>query len=231
MTLDHLRKELTGMEAVMASIPSSISIDCTGFNAERIDDAIEVLSRVSDQGRAFSLSSWYGRLSDHMQGDAPITEESLHECGTSACAVGWIATTQKWRDAGGSISRKDRVPVLPGLDGELLSGIDAAECWFGIPRRAASAMFIGGGVTTGCPYTYSISEDRRYESTAYTKYSPYARGDVDLDCRPQVTAADVVAALKQIRTTGALTCNRWITHDLPRQIEFHKNYIARLEQE
>ena len=205
MNIQELQGHVITLQAVRASIPAQLTMECPDVNKTNLDHAIAVMERVSTQNRKFSLNSWFAvwdlptaRIPDEQ------TEAMQMECGTSACAVGWISTTDQWRAAGGSIKDSEPCMTVEGRD-EPLFGCEAAAHWLNIPVQASRALFLPDGIDRTFPFADVLNEDgtERGEegliaTAQWVEYDPYPNGI------HAVTAEHVATALKQIRDTGSL---------------------------
>lgn len=137
---------LEAAEKLLAGIVDGITIECPDVNIDRVNHAIALMQRVIREKRKFNLNSWYGTRQAR---EAELTEESLHKCGSSACLLGWIASTSEWRDAGG-FNGGDTI-ILPKAGTEeshmphYLHNAHAGAEWFGISIQAANLLFLPTG--------------------------------------------------------------------------------------
>ena len=100
-------------------------------NIERLKSMSKLLALVHEEERKFDIMNW-------------CTES---ECGTTACAVGWLIQTKEWTDGGGF----HQILTLRHTDGEtseLLYNWDAVCQWFGISLPMAFNLFNGASMAT-----------------------------------------------------------------------------------
>lgn len=88
-------------------------------------------------------SYWQGSFvgGQSIEGKKPIVD-GVHLCGTSACAMGWAGHMPQFQ--------KEGLRFTDGyfrLNGEMMSGFDAAEKFFNIGATAAATLFGGGHFT------------------------------------------------------------------------------------
>lgn len=95
----------------------------------------------------FDISSWYcGNMQSNMELlSRPDAIAAAHECGTSACAMGWAVTIPEFKEAGLKPYRDSysgmSIPTFRGEQGQDYIGFQAAEHFFGISRRMAKHFF------------------------------------------------------------------------------------------
>ena len=202
LTIEKAKAAIAELTALNESIPRTHVIDCAGVNAEHLQAAIDVLTRVRDENRAFNILTWFSRPSDVATDQ---TEEQQHACGTSACALGWIATTEAWRAAGGKafdrIGGYGATPMLV-VNGKPEAGTVAARHWLNIPHKAAEMLFLPRGTRNRVNFTYPNrfgGDD--VSDWIYVYYTPYK----DCDDYSQISVDEVIKALAEIRDTSKLT--------------------------
>lgn len=189
-------------------------------NKERVQMSIDILQRVADQDRKFDLRSWYDASlwysgsPDVPLPPRPTTEQELHACGTSACAMGWIAMSPEWREAGGESDPTENVLFFGKKD-----GMHAAMLWLGAPLDSLiRALFINVFLHMAVPvesiFGTQLSDDviaeikNTYVQSAES--SPFMWGNtvyvrVTGYDKPSVAVQDVIAQLVSLRDTGHIT--------------------------
>ena len=213
VTFSKLKANYDRLVALRHQIPKELTVDCTGFNADHLNEAIAIMTRVRDENRAFDINTWYGNPNDV---DEDQTEEQQHACGTSACALGWIATSPKWREAGGAIGKgRNTLPYITIPDDTLGSvvrrGAEAGAIWLNIPVRAASMLFFRAGPTEYFDFDYISPSGIVSEHAACVRYSHYINPNQPGGAFPyqrETKAFHVVKALVEIRDTGKLVGQR-----------------------
>lgn len=94
-------------------------------NIDRLNDLLEVLYEVEESGRAFDIGTW------------------INGCGTVACACGWAALDERFKDSPigkktyKSINSNGRVIVDYGWRWETV------RTTFGLNRNTANYLFYG----------------------------------------------------------------------------------------
>lgn len=189
-------------------------------NKERVQMSIDILQRVADQNRKFDLRSWYdASLWYFGSPDAPLpprptTEQELHACGTSACAMGWIAMSPEWKAAGGESDPTENALFFGKKD-----GMHAAMLWLGAPLDSLiRALFINVFLHMEVPvesiFGTQLSDDViaeikntyiqsaegspfKWDNTVYVRVTGYDK--------PSVVVQDVIAQLVSLRDTGHIT--------------------------
>ena len=223
MTITHkeYKAKLKELEALHASIPTFMEVDCSSFNAEHLQAAIDVLERVERERRAFDIGMWF----DNIRIIHPLqTEEEQHACGSSACALGWIATTEAWRKSGGVCqSNYGTAPTIPDANGMLVRGANAGASWLNIPLHAANMLFF----TTGTSETHYFKQ-LLLTGEVMPRHTDAYYGLYDVD--KTVHARDVVKALIEIRDTGKLVSkNHSSAGQLETAIEVMKRNIGQMD--
>lgn len=74
----------------------------------KLADFMEKLPRKSWEH--FHMASWFDHTGNHDHGfGRSITQKDLHQCGTTACALGWAATLPAFKKQGLSMDRRGNI--------------------------------------------------------------------------------------------------------------------------
>lgn len=109
------------------------------MNTQNMDLAIEILRGVRDAGLLFDYCSWVGDLPNVLLEDPRLlTKDRLIKCGTSACALGWIAADPRteFEFEVDSFTPSFAYPTYLGYQGH-----KAAAQWLDIPIKVADYIF------------------------------------------------------------------------------------------
>lgn len=208
----------------------------------RVQQSIDVLQRVVDNNRAFNIFHWYDTgevpqwVLEKMEDDAAQTEEELHACGTSACAMGWIAISPEWKAAGGEVSVRHTSFSMP-YKNERVTGFDAAALWLGVnpwkdaPDQIVRSLFIRRHVRRSIPIETVYGDNVPSQEVllqaqaAFNNASivnPIHFNDTDAfmvlsvnayDTNQTVTAQDVIDRLVHLRDTGTIQVSSYGLYD------------------
>jgi hypothetical protein len=115
------------------------------FNVERVQHAINVLKCVARDKRKlekFDMRSWASFEYYEIELiEANKLEPVINGCGTSACAMGWIASSSKARAAGLKLVRRHSHHFYPCYGGAF--DLDAVQKYFGFRwRDTADRLFM-----------------------------------------------------------------------------------------
>jgi hypothetical protein len=116
------------------------------MNAERLRQAIRVLENAAANAelrKHFDLSAWAVRKDQagNILNGLPDGEEPLHQCGTSACAVGFCGIDAWFQQEGFKLSRSGSPQFTSHF--AILVGWDAVEKFFGLTTTQAEWLFSG----------------------------------------------------------------------------------------
>lgn len=131
-------------EEMIADLNRPYAIPCPDRNLTNVQHAIDVMGRVVDEGRKFNMGVWYA--SNFWRMEREMSEEALHSCGTSACALGWMASTKHWRESGGKVTSSG-IQMFDPMEEKELWDDEAGAWWLGLPKSAATALFFNSGFT------------------------------------------------------------------------------------
>lgn len=104
------------------------------MNEERMHQTIDFLRTIPDE--AFYYSSWF----THMDFEGEWEGKEIHDCGTQACAAGWMARYPLFQAQGFKISESGTYPEFRHL-----YGISAIADFLDIDRGMAKVIFINLG--------------------------------------------------------------------------------------
>ncbi len=110
-----------------------------------VRSSIELMQRVIDEERGFSLLCWVyeqGSWKKQPEVESPRESEAA-SCGMVACYGGWLGISDEFRAAGG-FSNHSWAPSIKNDEGLLLDNALAIAFWLGIPYTAAQDI-IGVG--------------------------------------------------------------------------------------
>lgn len=133
------------VEAVLALDGKTAQISVPNVNPDALANAIATLKHVQANDYSFDLSSWYketGLALEHISVPANSNMSAIHRCGTTACAMGWIATSEDWLAKGGRNNVKGNDVEFPDESGQLRWGIEAAMLYLNISHQIASLLFL-----------------------------------------------------------------------------------------
>lgn len=122
--------------------PATVTFAIGEHDAERLSFILEVMKRVVEEERTFNIASWYDMADSvlaHFAEKDNLAEQELHACGTSACVLGWVASTEEWRASGGTNSQG--VIALGGKRRE-----EALELWLKNQVLAELIVFPSAGL-------------------------------------------------------------------------------------
>ena len=220
----------TALETYRDDAPVRVRV--TKFNRERMELALATMKEVAARGYAFDLGSWYGGNMD-VRGLMNVNTERLHKCGTSACAMGWIATTPDWLANGGMNDMDESALSFPDASGKQNYGVHAAMAYLGLSEEIAYALFIDALHDARHPELFGLSSedisardlenmiiDAAHESDEYLVVRTWVYG------KQRPTAQNVVDNLEEILTTGYLTLMANIGFSDPS----HENFINLMEE-
>ena len=110
----------------------------------RLAKAVQIMESLPrDANKHFYMGRWFGHnTDDHSHGIQYHTASSrrlLKTCGTTACALGWLATDPSFKRAGLSVSQGG--PTINGM--RYPEAYQAAADFFDISELQASLLFGG----------------------------------------------------------------------------------------
>ena len=143
-----IEKQIRSLHALCELIMSPPKV-ATKFKKHNLIATIAVLEQVQEMGGKFSLERW---VDSDVPSDMVVAygmdnpTKSVLECGTTACVMGWAASTPAWKKLGGSLvfSGLSLVPSLP-VNGTTYNGFDAARIWFGMSDFLTRAITAPAG--------------------------------------------------------------------------------------
>lgn len=103
-------------------------------DAKRLLHVQQTMERVAAENRNFDISTWYGAGINAALGYKNFREQELHACGTSACVLGWVATTEEWHQSGGT-----NIAGSIKFKGETMD--EAMSLWLNSPTLAFSIVY------------------------------------------------------------------------------------------
>jgi hypothetical protein len=101
------------------------------MNKERMLQSVEFLRSIPDE--AFYYSSWF----THHDFEGDLEGQLIHDCGTQACAGGWMARAPIFQAQGLTISGAERYPAFHNL-----VGASALAAFLDIDIDAAKVIFL-----------------------------------------------------------------------------------------
>lgn len=104
------------------------------MNKERLQALANVLREVPDAN--FDLETW--RYTPGSGENATDVQVLSHNCGTTACAIGWACAMPEFQAQG--LRWEGVQPALVG-EGSLDTGWDAVKVFFGISYHASQRLF------------------------------------------------------------------------------------------
>ena len=179
------------------------------FTPERVEHAIAVMKEVIAKGYVFDLNQWYTPLDRTNNVEVNSlgrcdTADHVHACGTAACLMGWIALTEAWREAGGSV-----IKGTPHL-GDTYRNI--IEKWFGEdmpPLIHNTYTYVAVKGDEGRAPTELLDYYGRtcamFDVSAYTTPAEAAALRAGGSVNIQATPEQVLKVLQQIRDEGTIT--------------------------
>jgi len=111
------------------------TLDLSKMNLKRIDSCIIVMRRVVDLDLSFSLVMWQAPLGPKRY--SVKTENSLHQCGMSACFGGHLALSPEFKEIGGRVGDCGE----PRFHGH--SGANAVQEFLGLPSVSGITQDLG----------------------------------------------------------------------------------------
>lgn len=194
-----------------------ISLPVT-VNMDRINHAINTLQQVVDRQYAFNITCWYSSNrttieNDNAQLQAAVNSGDIAEvnsCGTAACVLGWIAATNEFKEAGGTVSVLHYYNAIR-FDGK--EGLEAGAAWFG--DSAMEAVMYPGALDLTSIESPDLDSrlkaisDRTEEminqgnEVLISAYSTDQEDPFD-DQSVAITAQDAIEALSYVRDTGTI---------------------------
>lgn len=120
-------------------------------NIERLKTLANFLRNLDEM--VFSISQWYDAIMSKSVNNItrPDAVEFAHECGSTACALGWAVTIPEFKEAGLTLSIIGAEPfTYPTPYFEGFGGYVAASKFFSIPQ-SISQNFFGPSAYEGEP--------------------------------------------------------------------------------
>lgn len=99
------------------------------IHKERLEKFIEYLKGVPEEN--FNMSDWQS-----FREEVSTTAEALVQCGTAACAAGWLALSPDFHAVGGTVCTLTGGPIL----GDLEESVEAFGEYFGFEDELARSI-------------------------------------------------------------------------------------------
>ena len=177
----------------------------TTIPADRLDHAIAVMQEVVSKKYRFSLESWYDHapleLKEVLARAGSLNE--VHACGTTACVLGWIATTPEFKQAGGEVELRSWGGGYITFEGK--DGLEAGGAWMQDPF--ARLLFYPGSIELEEEYERieAMLPDHLKDVTLLASaYRLNSETVEDNDQYDNITSQEALDALMHIKETGKI---------------------------
>ena len=204
------------MEKLKHAAVNGIAISIGNVNKDRLNHVIETMEFVKAKSGSFDLTSWYG---DSKLAKDVASREDLLTCGTSACILGWVASTKEWSAAGGKIRGAGNwfmSPELPATGGTtMVNGPDAMAEWLGCSELIGCLITldideVGPAAVESSPELQALAQEvlALPERPAHIQTEADVWDRLCLSAYPTpeaVTVDDALGVLYEMRNKGTIT--------------------------